>query len=60
MVLAQKQRFRPMELDRKPRKKTHALMGTLFLTKEAKIYNAARTASSINCSGKTGWLHVKD
>ena len=28
--------------------KTHAPMGTLFLTKEARIYNGARTASSIN------------
>jgi len=29
-------------------------MGTLFLTKEAKIYNGAKTASSINGAGKTG------
>ena len=29
-------------------------MGTLFLTKEARIYNGAKTASSINSSGKTG------
>ena len=34
-------------------------MGTLFLTKEARIYNAAKTASSINGAGKTGQLHVK-
>ena len=34
-------------------------MGTLFLTKEAKIYNGAKTASSINGAGKTGQLHVK-
>ena len=27
-------------------------MGTLFLTKEARIYNGAKTASSINGSGK--------
>ena len=33
--------------------------GTLFLTKEARIYNGARTASSINGAGKTGQLHVK-
>ena len=31
-------------------------MGTLFLTKEARIYNGAKTVSSINGSGKTvGW-----
>ena len=35
-------------------------MGTLFLTKEAKIYNGAKTASSINGAGKTGQLHVKN
>ena len=29
-------------------------MGTLFLTKEARIYNGAKTASSINGAGKTG------
>ena len=32
----------------------HAPMGTLFLTKEARIYNGAKTASSINGTGKTG------
>ena len=35
-------------------------MGTLFLTKEARIYNGAKTASSINGAGKTGQLHVKN
>ena len=34
-------------------------MGTLFLT-EAKIYNGAKTASSINGAGKTRQLHVKE
>ena len=34
-------------------------MGTLFLTKGARIYNGAKTASSINGSRKTGELHVK-
>ena len=29
-------------------------MGTLILTKEARIYNEAKTASSINGVGKTG------
>ena len=32
--------------------------GTLFLTKEAKIYNGAKTASSISCAGKTEQLHA--
>ena len=34
-------------------------MGTLFLTKEARIYNGAKIASSINDAEKTGQLHVK-
>ena len=35
-------------------------MGTLFLTKEARIYNGAKTASPINGAGKTAQLHVKE
>ena len=34
-------------------------MGTLFLTKEARIYNEAKIASSINATEKTGQLNVK-
>ena len=35
-------------------------MGTLFLTKEVRIYKGTKTASSINGAGKTGQLHVKE
>ena len=35
-------------------------MGTLFLTKEARIYDRVKTSSSINGAGKTGELHVKN
>ena len=35
-------------------------MGTLFLTKEARTHNGAKTASSINGAGKTGQQHVKE
>ena len=35
-------------------------MGTLFFTKEARIYNGVKTASSINGAGKTGQLNVKE
>ena len=35
-------------------------MGTLFLTKDARIYNGAKTASSIHGAGKTGQLHVNE
>ena len=56
MVQAQKQKYRPMEQDRKPRNKTHALLGTLFLTKEARVYNRAKTASLVGGAGKTRQL----
>ena len=35
-------------------------MGTLFFTKEVRIYNEAKTASSINGTEKTGQLQVKE
>ena len=35
-------------------------MGTLPLTKEARIYNGEKTASSISGAGKTEQLHVKE
>ena len=35
-------------------------MSTLFLTKEARIFNGAKTAPSINGAGKTGQQHVKE
>ena len=34
-------------------------MDTLFLTKEARIYNGAKIVSSIIGAGKTGQIHVK-
>ena len=34
-------------------------MDTWFFTKEARIYNRAKTASLVNGAGKTGQLHVK-
>ena len=39
---------------------THVPMGTLFFTKDARIYDGAKTASSISAAGKTGQLHVKE
>jgi len=35
-------------------------MGTLSLTKEAKIYNGEKTICSISGAGKTGQLCVKE
>ena len=34
--------------------------GHLFLIKEARIYNGAKTVSSINGAGKTGQQHVEE
>ena len=35
-------------------------MDTLFLTKEARIHNEAKTASSVSDVGKTVQLHLKN
>ena len=35
-------------------------MGTLSLTKEARIYYGAKTAPSINGAGNTEQLHVEE
>ena len=59
MLLAQKQKYRSMEQDRKPRD-IQAYMVTLSLIKEARIYNGEKTASSVSGAGKTGQLHVKE
>ena len=55
MVLAQKQKYRSVEQDRKPREKpTHIWSPYLSLIKEASIYSGEKTASSISGAGKTG------
>ena len=59
MELAQKQKYRSMEQDRKPRDKPTHIWST-NLTKEAKIYNGEKIVSSISGAGKTGQLHVKE
>ena len=60
MTPAQRQNYGPMEQDRKPRNKPIHLWVPYFLTEEARIYNWAKTASSINGAGKTGHIHVKE
>ena len=60
MVLAQKQKHRPMEQDRKPQNKPTNICIPYFLIKEARIYNGAKIASSISVAGKTGQLCVKE
>ena len=59
MVLAQNHNIDEWNKTESP-EINHAPMGALFLTKEARIYNGAKTASSINSAGKTGQLHVKE
>ena len=58
MVLAPKQKHRPVEQERSP-EISHAPMGTLVLTTESRIYNGEKTISSIRGTGKTGQLCVK-
>ena len=35
-------------------------MGSLFLTKEARLYNGEKITLSISGVGKTGHMHVKE
>ena len=59
MVVAQKQKYRSMKQDRKPRDKPTHLWST-NLTKKARIYNGEKAVSSVSGAGKTGQLHVKE
>ena len=58
IVMAQKQKYRPVDQDRAQRW-NHASMGALFLTKDARIYNGAKRASSVSGARKTGQLCIK-
>ena len=58
MVVAQKQKYRSMEQDRKPRDKPTHLWST-NLTNEARIYNGEKTVFSISGAGNTRQLHLK-
>ena len=62
MVLAQKQKYRPMEQDKKPRDKSMLLRVPYLDKKKKKGKNIQqrKTASSIGGSGKTRQLHVKE
>ena len=44
----------------KAQKQIHAPMGTLFLTKETRIYNGEKTISLTSGAGKTGQPLVKE
>ena len=59
-VRAQRQKYRSMEQNRKPRDKSTHLMDTLSLTKEARIHNGEKTISLTSGAGKTGRPLVKE
>ena len=54
------QKYRSMEQYRKSRNKPTHLWSIKVKTKEARIYNGEKTASSISDAGKTGQLCVKE
>ena len=58
MVLAQNQKYRPTENDRKPTNKLMHLWVPYFWQRMQ--YNGAKTASWINGAGKIRQLHVKE
>ena len=60
MVLAQRQRYRSMEQNRKPRDKSMHLWTPFLFTKEARTYNGEKTISLTRGAGKTGQPLVKE
>ena len=60
MVLAQRQKYRSMEQNRKPRDKSTHIMDTLSLTKGARIYSGLKTISLTSGAGKSGQPLVKE
>ena len=59
MVLAQKQKYRSMEQDRKPRDKTRHLWAP-YLWQRKQENTMEKTVSSVSGAGKTEQLHVKE
>ena len=60
MVLAQRQKYRSVEQNRKPRDKSTHLWTPYLLTKEARIYNGVKTISFTSDAGETGQPLVKE
>ena len=61
MVLTQKQKYRPMEQDRKPRNKPmHLWLPYFWQRRQEYTMGAKKTASSVNDAGTTGQLHVNE
>ena len=59
MLLAQRQKYRSMEKNKKIQRYIHAPKDTFSLTKEARIYNGEKTISLTSGAGKTGQPLVK-
>ena len=60
MVLGQKQKYRPMEQDRKLRDNLAHIWENLIFDKGGKNIQWRETVSSISGAGKTGQLCVKE
>ena len=64
MIQTQKQKYRPMEQDRKPRNKPTHLWVPYFFLQRRQEYTMGKqytkTASSISGAGKTGQPYVKE
>ena len=60
MVLAQRQKYRSMEQNRKPRDKSLYLWTPYLWQRRQEYTIGAKRASSVNGSGKIGQLHVKE
>ena len=58
--MAQRQKYRSVKQNRKPRDKPTHLGDMLSLTKEAKLYNGEKTISLKSSAGKTGQPPVKE
>ena len=59
MVLAQRQKHRSMEQNRKPKINPHTYVHLIF-DKEIRIYNREKTISFTSDAGKTGQPIVKE
>ena len=60
MALVQKQKYRSMKQDKKPRNKLTQYGQLVYENSSKLLYNGQKIASSISSAGKTGKLHVKE
>ena len=60
MILAQRQKYRSMEQNRKPRDKSTHIWTFLSLTKEARLHNGEKTISLASGAGKSCQPLVKE